>query len=48
MNDGAVGRWIGGVALLGAALPPLLGVVMVAVGWWSARANRPTFAHIRP
>jgi YjbE family integral membrane protein len=48
LNDGALGRWTGDATLLGAALPPLLGLVMVATGWWYGRVRRPTFTGIRP
>ena len=41
LNDGAVGRWANGATLLRALIPPLLAVVMVAIGWRYGRAEQP-------
>ena len=48
LSDVAVGRWTGGAALLDTVLPPLVGLVMVAVGWWYGRIQRPTLGGARP
>src|SRR5262245_49451022 len=42
LNDGAVARWTNGATLLHALVPPLLGIVIVAIGWWYGRIHRPT------
>jgi len=46
LNDGAVGRWTSGAALLHALVRPILGLVMVAIGWWYARVQRATLASV--
>ena len=48
LKDVAVERWTGDAAILGAALPPLIGLVMVLVGWWFARMQRATLDSARP
>lgn len=47
LADQAVIRWTTGTHVLDSLLPPLLGVAMVAVGWWSARNRRATLAGVR-
>jgi len=42
LADEAVGRWTADATLLGSVLPPLLGLAMVAVGWWTERNRRAT------
>lgn len=42
LTDVAVGRYTGDAAILGAVLPPLIGLVMVAIGWWYGRVRRPS------
>ncbi|HEV8438619.1 MAG TPA: TerC family protein [Methylomirabilota bacterium] len=45
LADEAVARWIGPLTtLLVHGLPPILGAVIVAVGWWHARTRRASFA----
>ncbi len=48
LTDVAVERWAGDTAVLSAVLPPLIGLVMVAVGWWYGRARRPSLDRARP
>ena len=48
LKDVAVERWTGDAAILGAVLPPLIGLVMVLVGWWFARMQRATLDSARP
>jgi YjbE family integral membrane protein len=40
LSDVAVERWTGDAAILGVVLPPLIGLVMMVVGWWYARTQR--------
>ncbi len=47
LNDAAVGRWTGGGTLLRVLLPPLLGLAMMAIGWWHGRVQQPTLAGAR-
>jgi len=42
LKDVAVERWTADAAILSAALPPLIGLVMVLVGWWFTRMQRAT------
>ncbi len=42
LADEAVVRWTADATLLGSVLPPLLGLAMVAVGWWTERNRRAT------
>ena len=48
LNDVAVERWTGDAAILGVVLPPLIGLVMVVIGWWHARMQRATLDSARP
>jgi YjbE family integral membrane protein len=48
LTDVAVERWTGDATLLGMVLPPVIALVMVAVGWWYGRARRPTLDQARP
>jgi YjbE family integral membrane protein len=48
LADVAVGPRTGGAAILDVVLPPLAGLVMVAVGWWYGRIRRPTLGGARP
>jgi YjbE family integral membrane protein len=47
LKDVAGERWTGDAAILGAVLPPLIGLVMVLVGWWYARMQRATLDSAR-
>ncbi len=48
LADPVVIRWTNDAHhLLESVLPPFLGLAMLAVGWWSARARRATLADIR-
>ena len=40
VGDEAVGRWIGGAAVLAHVLPPVLGLLIVATGWWLGRERQ--------
>jgi YjbE family integral membrane protein len=48
LNDVAVERWIGDAGILGVVLPPLIGLVMVVIGWWYARMQRATLDSAHP
>ena len=40
LADEAIAQWAADAAALGAVLPPLLGLAIVAVGWWTERTRR--------
>ena len=40
VGDEAVGRWIGGAAVLDHVLPTVLGLLIVGAGWWFGRERR--------
>jgi YjbE family integral membrane protein len=47
LNDVAVERWTGDAAILGVVLPPLIGLVIVVIGWWYGRMQRATLDSAR-
>jgi YjbE family integral membrane protein len=47
LADEALGAWMAGAHLLDSVLPPLLGCVMMVVGWWSGRNRRAMLAGVR-
>jgi YjbE family integral membrane protein len=47
LADHAVGRFTGGAPVLDYVLPPIVALVMVAVGWWHERSRRATWVGIR-
>lgn len=40
VGDQVVGGWIEGLPLIDRALPPVLGLVLVSIGWWSSVERR--------